>query len=399
MARLLLWVLLTIAHGCGDSKPFLRQPLDRASIQISNDELRSARSPQATFYALGDWGTGGAAQAAVAKALAKNVSELPRGRRAPFVLGLGDNIYNNGLPQGWNDPVVEELLEKTFGSIYSDVTYEGQPVVFHIVPGNHDYSDRAGADQQWGDVIHQETTAERLYENWRYYPIDPAKNLDSNDSTDYHALAAEDIFELSLPQKIESNSDGLVSILALDTQVLLHLYERSDKAMLAKHWEKLAELLRDDPAPWKILMGHHPIRTHGKHGGFVPGYFWLPPIVLFTLYDRLLAKRLQDLDNGAYIALQREMEKQLIKYNVSIYVAGHDHNLQLLEIDDSHFQVVSGSAGKRSRVSHESDTLFSHSAYGFVRFDVTATEMWIEFFAVDAKSADYQSTGIFKISK
>ena len=55
-----------------------------------------------TFYALGDWGTGDASQRRVGKALAIELDSLAPGRRvAPFVLGLGDNVYQKGLvPEG-----------------------------------------------------------------------------------------------------------------------------------------------------------------------------------------------------------------------------------------------------------------------------------------------------------
>ncbi len=80
------------------------------------------------------------------------------------------------------------------------------------------------------------------------------------------------------------------------------------------------------------------------------------------------------------------------KKHIQIYLAGHDHSLQLIDIDNSHLQIISGSAGKLSGTSHKADTYFSHSAYGFVRFDVTDFQFWIEFFDVEPKYGIGRST-------
>ena len=87
------------------------------------------------------------------------------------------------------------------------------------------------------------------------------------------------------------------------------------------------------------------------------------------------------------------------KHGVSFYVSGHEHSLQFLEIDQNHFQIVSGSAAKLSAVTHKQDTYFSHAAPGFVRFDVAQNEIWVEFFQVNENNGVYNSTGLFKVSK
>ena len=86
------------------------------------------------------------------------------------------------------------------------------------------------------------------------------------------------------------------------------------------------------------------------------------------------------------------------KYPGSFYLAGHEHNLQFLEVGKNNFQIVSGSAAKLSGVTHKSDTIFSHSAYGFARFDITDEELWIEFFEVNVENEEMNSTALFKVS-
>jgi acid phosphatase len=368
-------------------------------IEIGDPNLRPDQADVLTFYALGDWDTGEEGQKAVADALAKNVTEIPPGRIvAPFVLGLGDNVYERGLHAGWNNSITNGLLEKTFGEIYNGSNYDGEPLLFHIIPGNHDHNGQAGGKHGWGDVIHQETTAEKLYSAWQYYPIDSAKNSDTDDSTNYEFLKREDIFTLALPEKITLGAKQLISVIALDTQVMLELYQRDDQKLLQLHWDKLASLLNEE-AVWKIIIGHHPIRSHGRHGGFRSAVWWLPPIFLFTIIDQLFIKRLQDLDNPANRRFQQDLASIMNQSNVRFYISGHEHNLQVLKIDDKRLQIVSGSAGKLSSVTHKSDTIFSHAAYGLMRFDVTEDELWLECFEVDPKNKHYNSTTLLKIKK
>ncbi|MFQ5771803.1 MAG: metallophosphoesterase [bacterium] len=369
-------------------------------MQIGRPDQRPNHANVLTFYALGDWGTGAEEQKAVAEALRKNVREIPENRiDPPFVLGLGDNVYEKGLPEGWNNPEATQLLRTTFGDIYRKIKYEGKELVFHIVPGNHDYNGTASGKKGWGDVIHQETTAEQLYfPYWKYYPIDQEKNSDRNDSTNYHALKKASIFSLTIPEKMNIESNQSVTFVALDTQVLLELYKRNDTRMLQNHWNKLESLLDADHA-WKILVGHHPVKNHGRHGGFRTAAWWLPPIFLYTIIDKFLIKPLQDLDNPANRRFQEDLIKVMQKHDVKLYISGHEHNLQFLKIDAKHYQIISGSAAKLTEVTHKFDTIFSHAAFGFIRFDVANDVLWVEFFQVAENHDTYASTGLFKISK
>lgn len=395
---LTLPLILMLLAGCGDRKPFVRTPSADDWIQRADAKERPNGEDVMTFYVMGDWGTGNDEQHAVAQALREDVSEIPAGREIrPFVLELGDNVYEHGLPQGWDAPGARRLLQQTFGRVYSDVAYHDEQLIFHIVPGNHDYNGRAGGKKGYGDVLLQETLAEALFKPyWQYYPIDPKLNSDTDDLSNYQQLRKENILTLTVPQQIPTGNQQLVQIVAIDTQVLLDLYSKKDTSALKLHLQKLDELLQQ-PAVWKFVVGHHPLATHGTHGGFRTAIWWIPPITLFTLYDKLFYKRLQDIDHPAYRAFRRDLLQHMKKYGVTAYFSGHEHNLQLLKLADRQLQLISGSAGKRSPVTHGRDTYFSHASFGLTRLDVTAESLWIDFLSVDTEENSARSSALFRM--
>ncbi|RMF56394.1 MAG: hypothetical protein D6743_20335 [Calditrichaeota bacterium] len=395
-------VLLIPLWACSDNKPFIRVPGPDDRLQLVPRTQRPVQPDVLTFYVLGDWGTGDENQRHVAQALQQDVQDLPPGKTVrPFVLELGDNVYEKGLPQGWNNPEALRLLDETFGRVYTGIKYGDLPLLFHIVPGNHDYAGAAGGKEGYGDVLLQETVAEeRFRSSWRYYPINPAINRDTNDSTDYVRLKAANIFDLAVPERVHSGASHLLNIVALDTQVMLELYDKKDSTRIKRNWSKLDSLL-NTPSAWSMIIGHHPIRTHGWHGGFRTAFWYLPvpPTILFTLIDKLFLRRLQDLDHPAYRAFRRDLAAIMKKHDVTFYLAGHEHNLQFLRLDSLHFQLVSGSAAKRSSVTHKRDTIFSQAARGFVRFDVTEKEMWLEFIPVDPRTSTSRSAAVFRLRR
>ena len=341
--------------------------------------LRPDKPDVVTIFGLGDWGTGEPGQFKVAKLL-KAELELTQGRIIkPFVLGLGDNHYPNGLSEVWGKtgPAAKQL-EKSFG-VYRDLSVDGQPIVFHVVHGNHDHR---------GDLPMWETLAECMFDENSNGAVFKSYNLwhenidDSNDKSEYNSLKSckTNQLELSMPELVPAGGES-IRIIALDTQFLLDIYQVREWEIMAaeainSHWEMLDDLIHDgDPPNWIIVIGHHPLRTHGKHGGSFFGNTW------WGKFSRIIpSKDIQDLKHPANIAMRQDLETVLSSAKSKvIYLAGHEHNLQFLRVNENLLQVVSGSAGKTTGVQGKEDTIFCDDSLGFVRFDITPEEMWIEF--------------------
>lgn len=358
-----------------------------------------------TFYALGDWGTANTQQKMVAKALREDLLHIEQLKIAPFVLGLGDNIYPDGLPnKKFNHPLVTKVLQKRFGQSYRGTQYQKKNIVFHVVPGNHDYHQIDGR-------LHEETTAEFLFNGkndfpvFKSYPIHHKTIQDTNTDKEHRELKAANIEKIAFPQAVIETNDIL--IIALDTPLYLKMYSEKSP-MVKQHWDYLRDKLNNSPAKWKLIFGHHPISSYGTHSGFrslrewtwtgtrdvIPS--WLRPFTFlwFTSLSVVADKTVhylspykQDLNEESYQRFIQDMNQIIQQCSVDFYVAGHDHNLQFLNLENKSFQVISGSAGKLNAVHSGKDTIFSQEAPGFVRFDLKKRKMFVKFFAVDINSS------------
>ncbi len=390
-----------------------------------------------TFYALGDWGTGKVGQRIVARALEDQIGGLAVERAVPpFIVGLGDNVYKNGLKSGWGNTQTDDLLRTTFGEPYADLEWEGAPVQFYIVPGNHDYAAGMGTGARasgWGDVIHQETTAEAQYRGFHYYPLDYPGKPDGNDEAEYNHIRerAEAVHQLhplpeymTRPEVVRSPAGAPIEMIAIDTQALIERQAAATDSSNDPSWQTLDSLLGASDRPWKFVLGHHPVQTFSGHGSYrtIDNWLWsgtrgkvgayanglrltllttgafigalihpvgwvaagvalaLPPI---SVVADNIQKHPQDTDHWAYRAVADSLEEILSRHG-AIYLAGHDHSLQLIDVSGRMIQVVSGSAGKVSWVANSAPGLqYSAAKLGFVRLDATSNRLWMQFCTVE----------------
>jgi predicted phosphodiesterase len=166
------------------------------------------------FIAVGDFGTGGLGQ----RAVAFGMSGKSRVDPVEFVLLLGDNFYEDG---------VESVNDKQFQAKFEDMY--NQPalqVPFYAVLGNHDYRGNPEAQVQYAGV------SKRWKMPARYY---------------------------TFTQPVDDSTD--VQFFALDTNPIA-----TGAAEAAEQVDWLKNELQKSPARWKIVFGHHPLYSGGHHG-------------------------------------------------------------------------------------------------------------------------------------
>jgi hypothetical protein len=102
----------------------------------------------------------------------------------------------------------------------------------------------------------------------------------------------------------------------------------------------IKQQLQSPRAPWTICCAHHPM--------FSNGFFFSNPI------------------------LQRDWGQLFEQHNVDLYLAGHEHNLQHLEIPGwKQSFLIAGGGGAHSHPLFRDDRGFSQQVFGFLQLTIT----------------------------
>ncbi|NP_001145710.2 uncharacterized protein LOC100279214 precursor [Zea mays] len=176
---------------------------------------------------VGDWGRRGQFNQTL---VAQQMGVVGQKLDIDFVISTGDNIYDDGIANT-SDP----LFKESFSNIY---TANSLQKPWYLVLGNHDYT---------GNALAQ---------------LDPAiRKVDSR----YTAIAKSFIV-----------NSGIADFFLVDTTpFIVHYWNNTkfDWRGVAPRDTYIANLLKDlkcaltaSKAPWKIVVGHHPISSACGHG-------------------------------------------------------------------------------------------------------------------------------------
>ena len=220
------------------------------------------------IIALGDMGVGNKGQYIVAN----GIKELNKTIPIDCVLGLGDNIYPDGV-SSVNDPQFIEKFEKPYSVVPDNIE-------FYMTLGNHDYHQR----------ITPQINYSRKNTKWtmpgRYYYF--TKNVDGV-QVDFYA--------------IDTN---------LTEMTTAEINEQ-------KKW--LKSNLKKSKAKWKIVYGHHPWKSTGSHGDSNE--------ILKNFYDEILPDKVDILLNG------HDHDKQhMICKGVNLIISGTGCMIRPVDMHD-----------------------------------------------------------------
>jgi hypothetical protein len=140
-----------------------------------------------------------------------------------------------------------------------------------------------------------------------------------------------------------------------------------------------------------VFVSHHPFASGGSHGGPVP--IWRGFGILWLL--KKTGSLVQDLNSPVYRELQGGLENLFEEIQRPlIYAGGHDHNLQVIELDRPNrpqWTLVSGSASKTSDLGPTEGLRYGADLPGFMSL-VFRTDGAIELH-VYAAPVEYQHCG------
>ena len=258
-----------------------------------------------------------------------------------IIIFLGDNVYPAGIPSEgaaeWAD--ARRRLEAQVKAIPL-----GARGIF--VPGNHD----------WANAAPFGLYAIRLEEQM-IASLAQGRNVRMLPGNGCPGPAALDI--------------GRLHLVALDTQWWLHSFiVRDDKSTCpASTIGTVTAALREQVRPQGdgrvvLVAAHHPLMTGGIHGGYcgTTGPF------------RRFGGNAQDILSGSNRAMRDSLRSAFFGHPPLAYIAGHDHNLQVLRGGRNVDYLLVSGAGAASKTEcavrmRESYYVSQHRA-GFMRVDI-----------------------------
>ncbi|KAK9115754.1 hypothetical protein Sjap_014701 [Stephania japonica] len=272
-----------------------------------------------SFLVVGDWGRrGNYNQSQVALQMGRIGEKLD----IDFIVSTGDNFYDKGLTS-----VDDSAFEESFTKIYTAKSLQKQ---WYTVLGNHDY--RGNVEAQLSQILR------KMDERWLCFR-----------SFLLNAEIAEFFFVDTTPFVDNYFTDPKDQ--TYDWSGVL-----PRKNYLKKALQDLESALRESSAKWKIVVGHHTIRSAGQHGDT------------------------QELVNQLLPILEAN--------SVDFYMNGHDHCLQhISSVSSSNIQFLTSGGGSKAwrgdiTELDEDNLRFYYDGQGFMSVELEPTNARILFYDV-----------------
>ena len=265
------------------------------------------------FLVVGDWGRNGFFNQ---REVARGMGAIGDRIESRFTISTGDNFYTSGV-----ESTDDVKWERSFEDVYTAPALQSR---WYSTLGNHDWQGNVPAQ------IAYTQQSDRWYMPAQYY----AEEMTTDDST-------------------------RVLFVFLDTNPLAYPPEYEGRFDESGDWDPEGQLawvertLAESNAPWKIVVGHHPIYVGSVR-------YNDNPRLIDTLVPLFEA------------------------YGVQAYFAGHDHNLQHHRPPDSTVDYFVSGAGSLTReVIETPNTLFALRVPGFMAVSVTADDMAVNAYDED----------------
>lgn len=306
------------------------------------------------------------------------------------IIYLGDNIYNNGLP---DDIMPGYAAAKAVLDSQINIA-NGTHAKVIFIPGNHDWNNE---DPNGLEIVNrQDDYVNSKGKNIKFLPLD------------------------GCPGPVEYPINDDVELVIYDSQWFIRSPgERpgieSDCGFKTpdQFYSELEDILNRNSKKLIILAGHHTLKSYGIHGGYfrlkqfifpfteMKPNLWIPLPVIGTLYPivRGIFGTPEDLHYPAYANMINNIENITKNHSNIIFAGGHEHTLQLIK-DTSNYYIVSGGGSKSTRVSYSKKTKYAAAALGFAALEISKNKnVHIDFYTVNQDSVHHSySKNLFNFS-
>jgi tartrate-resistant acid phosphatase type 5 len=280
-----------------------------------------ARSGGLNFLLVGDWGRNGEKDQ---MDVATQMGIAAQAMDAKFIVAVGDNFYEDGV-KSVDDPQWQSSFEKVY-------TAPSLQVRWQAILGNHDYHGNCDAQ------IAYSKTSKRWNMPARYYIR--SERIDEANAVDFFYIDTTPMSKLD------------------DDEAAFRGNVKAEHAAEQVPWLEAA--LKASTAPWKIVIGHHPVYSGGQHGD-------TPYIVEHIL-------------------------PLLAEHKVQAYFNGHDHDLQHLEAGKVNLFCTGGGSKPRAAIRKTGHTKFGLGCSGFIAASLQAEKLEVRM--IDDKGQVLYSTSV-----
>jgi hypothetical protein len=306
------------------------------------------------------------------------------------LLFLGDNVYKVGLP---DDEVLTYSMARSVLDTQLSLANNTKARLY-MIPGNHDWNN--GSSNGIETILREQSYVNILgKDNVRFFPENGCGG----------------------PVEIQINDETV--LIVIDSQWWIHPYDKpgiesdcpfktTDEILL-----QLEDILNRNYKKLVILATHHPFKSNGVHGGYfglkqhifpftdVKKNLYIPLPIIGSIYPiaRSVFGTPQDLKHPTYTNMVLDIEKVAKTHPNLIFVAGHEHNLQLLK-DSNYYYFVTGSGSKKTRVNKSRKSLFVAEEQGFATLEISKSKnVRASFFTVTDSVREPYSENILNFSK
>lgn len=298
-----------------------------------------------TFYLIGDAGNSTLKKDSPAlKYLKKKMKDASKHSTLLF---LGDNVYESGIPKKKKKSKKYKLAKRRIEA-QTDIAkkFKGNSI---FIPGNHD----------WYHGLEGLKREEELVEK---------------------ALGKNSFFpENGCPITSVDISKNIVLII-VDTHWYLTNWDNhptiNDNCEIktrTKFFDEFEGLVKKARGKTTIIAMHHPMFTNGSHGGKYSFKSHMNPLPVLGSLKNLIRKTSglsnTDIQNKKYNELKKRIVTLSQENDKTIFVSGHDHNLQYI-IQDNIPQIISGSGSKTTATKLTGGAKFTYGTQGFAKLDI-----------------------------
>jgi len=228
---------------------------------------------------------------------------------------------------------------------------------FIVSAGDNFYPDGVASveDYQW--IVSYEQVYKSFSLNCPWYVV--LGNHDYRGNVEAQIAYSERSRRWNLPQRFfhkDFESDGVKTrILFLDTSPFEDKYysEEKYKDKVAQQ-DTVAQLiwidsmLNTDQFDWKLVVGHHPMYTGGKRADEIN-------------------------------TVRQHLENLLLRHNVQLYFAGHEHDIQHIKPKGQMHHIISGAGSDIRETGMLDISLFARSVQSFADVSITKDSLHFQF--------------------